>query len=182
MPDRNKPVPTPASDSQATELQMRRALGLQGPGRPVAQQRPEQARARHRFVQDGGVPVVVLNRGDDATAPFKARIAELEGLLEAERAAHAATRKFLQDAQAAAQALQTRLIHSDLAHNDTVAAERQAREAAEAARQQAAARLAAVTAAQQAKALRRKAEASLPAERDAQPVKWWLPNYKAKNN
>ena len=178
MSDRNKPSPIPASDTQAVENQMRRALGLQGSGRPVVQQRPDQARARHKFVQDGGVPVVVLNRSEDATAPFKARIAELEALLEAERGAHAATRRALHDAQLAGQALQTRLTHAELAHSDFLAAERQARETAEAARQEAVQRLA-VT---EAKQVRRK-PAPLPvAEREAQPVKWWLPNYKAKSN
>jgi len=179
MSDRNKPVPTPASDSQADETQMRRALGLQGPGRSAPQQqRPEQARARHRFVQDGGVPVVVLNRSDDPTAPFKARVSELEAALEVERAAHGGTKRTLQEAQAAAQALQTRLMHAELAHGDALATERQAREAAETARQQAAARLATVLPAQ-SKPARRKAAPT--AEQEAQPVKWWLPNYNAKN-
>ncbi|HEY0205927.1 MAG TPA: hypothetical protein VGC15_17440 [Acetobacteraceae bacterium] len=157
---------------------MRRALGLQGSGRPVAQQRPDQARARHKFVQDGGVPVVVLNRSEDATAPFKARISELEASLEAEKAAHAATRRALHDAQLAGQALQTRLTHAELAHSDFLAAERQAREAAEVARLQAVQRLAAT----QAKPVRRKPAPVSAAEREAQPVKWWLPNYKAKSN
>ena len=177
MSDRNKPTPIPASDTQAVETQMRRALGLQGPGGPVPQQRPEQARARHRFVQDGGVPVVVLNRADDATAPFKARITELEASLEAERVSHAATRRHLQEAQVAAQALQTRLTHAELAHSDALGMEREAREAAEAARKQAVLRL---TSATQVKAAPRKA-APAPTEREPQPVKWWLPNYKAKN-
>ena len=175
MSDRNKPSPIPASDTQAVENQMRRALGLNGPGRPAPQQRPDQARARHKFVQDGGVPVVVVNRSEDPTTPLKARIAELEASLESERAAHAATRRNLQESQLAAQALQTRLTHAELAHSDFLAAERQAREAAEAARQQAVQRLAAT----QAKQVRRKAAPT--AELEAQPVKWWLPNYKTKN-
>ncbi len=143
------------------------------------QQRPEQARARHRFVQDGGVPVVVLNRSDDPTAPFKARVSELEAALEAERAAHSGTKRSLQEAQAASQALQTRLMHAELAHRDTLAAERQAREAAEAARQQAEARPARVPPPAAAKPVRRKV--APPVEQEAQPVKWWLPNYNAKN-
>jgi hypothetical protein len=178
MSDRNKPSPIPASDTQAVENQMRRALGLQGSGRPAPQQRPDQARARHKFVQDGGVPVVVLNRSEDATAPFKARILELEASLEAERAAHAATRRTLHEAQLAAQALQTRLTHAELAHSDFLAAERQAREAAEAAQQQAVQRLAAT----QAKQVRHKPTPTPAVEREAQPVKWWLPNYKAKSS
>jgi len=178
MSDRNKPSPIPASDTQAVENQMRRALGLQGPGRPVPQQRPDQARARHKFVQDGGVPVVVLNRSEDPTTPLKARITELEASFEAEKVAHAATRRILHEAQLAAQALQTRLTHAELAHSDFLATERQAREAAEDAWQQAVQRLA-VT---QAKQVRRKPAPVPAAEREEQPVKWWLPNYKAKSN
>jgi len=180
MSDRNKPVPTPASDSMTDENQMRRALGLQGPGRSAPQQqRPEQARARHRFVQDGGVPVVVLNRSDDPTAPFKTRISELEAALEGERAAHGGTKRALGEAQAASQALQTRLMHAELAHGDALASERQAREAVEAARQRAEARLASAPP-PAPKPARRKA--TLPVEREAQPVKWWLPTYNAKNS
>ena len=165
-------MPILASDTQAAELQMRRALGLSGPGRSVPQQRPEQARARHRFVQDGGVPVVVVNRGEDAMAPFKARIGELEAALDQERAAHAATRKALHDAQLAGQALQTRLAHAELSSRDVIEAERQARQSVEAARQQAETRAAEL----EAKQARRKPEA--PAE--PEPVKWWLPTYNAK--
>ena len=43
------------------ESRMREALGLRGqPVGRTPQQRPEQARQRHRFVRDGEVPVVVL--------------------------------------------------------------------------------------------------------------------------
>ena len=172
MPEQTKPTPTLTSDTQTTELQMRRALGLNGPGRPVTQQRPEQARARHRFVQDGGVPVVVVNRSDDATAPFKARIGELEAALDQERATHANTRKALHDAQLAAQALQTRLAHAELASRDVIEAERQARQSVEAARREAEARAAEL----EAKQARRKQ----PAPAQPEPVKWWLPNYNSK--
>lgn len=121
---------------------------------------------------------MVLNRSEDPTTPFKARISELEASLEAEKAAHAATRRILHEAQLSAQALQTRLTHAELAHSDFLAAERQAREAAEAARLQAVQRLAAT----QAKHVRHKPTPVSAAEREEQPVKWWLPNYKAKNN
>jgi len=174
MSDRIKPSQVPVSDSQTDENNMRRALGLQGTARPVMQQRPDQARARHKFVQDGGVPVVVVNRSDDATAPFKARIAEIEGSLEAERAAHSQTKRALADAQAASQALQTRLTHADLAQRDALAAERQARDAADAVRHEVAqlqAKLAEVSA--KSRLARRE-----PVPQEPQPVKWWLPNYK----
>lgn len=184
-PRKAAPAPAPATDIQAAETQMRRALGLNGPngsahGRPVPQQRPEQARARHRFVADGDVPVVVLNRADpDPTAALKSRITELEAALEAERAAHGGTRRNLHETQLAAQALKTRLTHQDLAHTDAVAAERQARERADAALLEANATIKSLLAEQAEAKARRKAPGSA-GEKDAepQPVKWWLPNYK----
>ena len=78
-----------SSDVQSTETQMRRALGL-NPGGPThtPQQRPEQARARHRFVQDGGVPVVMLNhKPEPEVAALRERVMALEATLETERAA-----------------------------------------------------------------------------------------------
>lgn len=138
MPDTGKRAPTaPQSaqtDAQATEQKMRRALGLNTKGAPqTVQQRPEQARARHRFVQDGGVPVTVLNHRTDDSAALKERVAELQATLEAERAAHAGTRRQVSELQAANQALQTRLVHAELAHAEALQVERQARIAAQAA-------------------------------------------------
>ena len=173
MSESDKPVPTP--DNVTAEAQMRRALGLGGPARPVQQQRPDQARARHRFVQDGSVPVVVLNRSDiDPTGPLKSRIAELEAAMETERAAHGATKRLLHEAQAAQQALQTRLTHSELAHSEALAAETAARQAAEA-RAQAASALPKIP-----KPRKPAVQTQAPPERDPQPVKWWLPGYSVK--
>ena len=119
--------------------------------------------------------MVLVNRTDDATAPFKAKIAELDGLLDAERAAHGQTKRALAEAHSAAQALQTRLTHADLAHRDALAAERQARDAADAIRQelvQLRSKLAEATA-------KSRPPRSEPMPQEPQPVKWWLPNYKA---
>ncbi len=193
MPDSDENLPLSPSDTQATENRMRRALGLQGPSRQPPQQRADQVRPRHRFVQDGGVPVVVLNsRSDnDPTAVFKARIAELEAALETERAAHGATRRSLQEAQAAVQAQQTRLVHAELAHNEALAAERNARQAAEESLQ---ARLAvpeqptaspvaapALAVPAKPKAAARKApRVPRVSKKEPQPVKWWLPSFREK--
>ncbi len=120
------------NEAQATEQKMRRALGLNTKGaQQTVQQRPEQARARHRFVQDGGVPVVVLNHRTDESGVLKERMSELQTLLENERAAHAATRRSLSEAQAAHQALQTRMAHNELAAAEALQQERQARIAAQ---------------------------------------------------
>ena len=179
MSDPNKTVPAPPTDSQTAENQMRRALGLQGPTRQAPQQRADQARARHRFVQDGGVPVTVLNRSDvDPSGALKARITELEAALEAERTGYAAIKRTLHDAQVAMQALQTRLTHAELAHREALAGEQQARESAEAAVR----RLTPERPVMTARPVRRKAIASqrVPGADEAQPVKWWLPGYGTK--
>jgi hypothetical protein len=196
MPDSDENLPLSSNDSQSTESRMRRALGLQGPARAAPQQRADQARPRHRFVQDGGVPVVVLNsRSDnDPTASFKARVAELEAALDAERNAHGATRRAMQEAQASAQALQTRLVHAEFAHGEALAAERRARKDVEDSLQ---AQLAlqvepsiepivtesalVVVSSIPKKAVRktmRMPRASKVAE--PQPVKWWLPTFREK--
>lgn len=194
MPDSEENLPLSPSDTQATENRMRRALGLQGPTRQPPQQRADQVRPRHRFVQDGGVPVVVLNsRGDnDPTAVFKARVTELEAALEAERAAHGATRRLLQEAQVAAQAQQTRLAHAEFAHNEALTAERNARQAAEESLQ---ARLAVpeqltplpvATLSSPPAAKPKPAARKVPRvprvtkAKEPQPVKWWLPSFREK--
>ena len=194
MPDSDENLPLSPNDTQATENRMRRALGLQGPTRQAPQQRADQARPRHRFVQDGGVPVVVLNsRGDsDPTAVFKARVAELEAALEAERTAHGATRRSLHEAQAAVQAQQTRLAHAELAHTEALAAERGARQAAEqslqahlAAPEQPAglpvtAPLVAVSAKPKPAARKAPRVPRASKVKEPQPVKWWLPSFREK--
>ncbi len=200
MPDSDENLPLSQNDSQSTESRMRRALGLQGPSRQTPQQRADQARPRHRFVQDGGVPVVVLNnRGDnDPTAPFRARVAELDVALEAERAAHGTTRRTLHEALGNAQALQTRLAHAELAHEEALAIERRTRKEAEdelrtllttwAEQPAVSAPLVAPTAPvamvpiAKAKPAIRKAPKTPRAAKvsEPQPVKWWLPNFREK--
>lgn len=106
---------------------MRRALGLNASGgNATFQQRPDQARQRHRFVQDGGVPVTVLNHRTDETAALRERISALEASLDAERAAHAATRRTSAEQQTQLQSLETRLGHTELAHRDAIALEQRA--------------------------------------------------------
>lgn len=111
---------------------MRRALGLTGGGGngrtagPVIQQRPDQARQRHRFAQDGSVAVTVLNHRPDELTAKEARITELQASLENERTQHAATRRTLGEQQSAVQTLQTRLAHMELAHRDALETERRA--------------------------------------------------------
>lgn len=125
---------TPFSVDAIDEDRVRRALGLKSSGSsPTHQQRPEQARARHRFVADGAVPVVMLNRADGEANGLKERLSAAERALENEKGAHANTRRALQEATQANQGLQTRLSHNELASADMIRSEREARRIAEAA-------------------------------------------------
>ena len=182
------------NESQTTEQRMRRALGLNTTGKSgppvVHQQRADQARARHRFVQDGGVPVTVLNHRTDEVAALKERLTEVQAALEAERAAHGVTRRLVTEHQAASQALQTRLAHADLAHRESLQQERLALVAAQEA----------LAAAQQARrpraiqvvepdpapettplaAPRLRGRPRTAPPKEAKPVRWWTPSFRAK--
>ncbi len=82
MPDDNRSAPLALNDPDNAERRMRRALGLDARATPHGpQQRPEQARQRHRFVQDGGVPVTVLNPRHEAEG-VRERLEALEQALE----------------------------------------------------------------------------------------------------
>lgn len=182
---------TPLSlDNQIDEDRVRRALGLKTNGTQVThQQRPEQARQRHRFVADGAVPVVMLNRTDSETAGLRERLAAAEAALESERTAHAATKRALHDIQIAHQGLQTRFGHTELSHAEVLKAERDARRAAEEA-------LAALRAEASEPTPKRRAaprkivlaagetairKPRLPTSaREQKPVRWWTPSYRTK--
>jgi hypothetical protein len=204
-------APTAQNDTQAAdETRMRRALGLSsGSGHHTPQQRPEQARARHRFVQDGGVPVVMLSaKAEPETAALREKIATLEGALENERHLNDQLRRQVKELADQATALQTRIAHNDLAHKDALEQERHMRVTAQEALQEALAT---------APVRRRPApvhEAAVPDEADGtayrepveqaaardiplvqkrgrgrprsttppepKPVRWWTPSYRTK--
>lgn len=125
---------SPFSVDVIDEDRVRRALGLKSSGSsPTHQQRPEQARARHRFVADGAVPVVMLNRTDSETSGLKERLSAAEHALENERGAHANTRRALQEANQASQSMQTRFGHNELSNGEVLRSEREGRRVAEAA-------------------------------------------------
>ncbi len=182
---------TPLSLDMIDEDRVRRALGLKTNGSSTPhQQRPEQARQRHRFVADGAVPVVMLNRTDSETSGLKERLSAAEHALEMERAAHAATRRALQDAQHANQAMQTRFGHTELSNGEALRTERDLRRAAEealAALQAEAAERKRLDAVAPEK-VRRDIRASEPIPRkprslstkEPKPVRWWTPSYRSK--
>ena len=172
------------------EDRVRRALGLKSNGHSTPhQQRPEQARQRHRFVADGAVPVVMLNRTDSETSGLKERLSAAEHALENERAAHAATKRALQEAHHANQAMQTRFGHTELSHAEALQTQRDLRQAAEEAlaalRAELAERKPAPVVAEK---VRREIKASEPitrklraiAAKEPKPVRWWTPSYRAK--
>jgi hypothetical protein len=170
------------------EARMRQALGLRdGAPSPRPPQRREPEHGGRRFVKDGDVPVVVLtrDRGADASAPVS-RVAAAEAALRTERTARERAERSLHESGAALQALQTRLAHAELAHREALAAERAAREAAEQALAEARAQLEArpAPAPEEPRAARQPRRITATAtgnpEREPEPVKWWLPSYRAK--
>ena len=192
---------TPLSIDMIDEDRVRRALGLKTGSGTTHQQRPEQARQRHRFATDGSVPVVMLNRSDSDSNGLKERLTSAEHALEAERAAHAATRRSLQEAQQAHQGLQTRFGHTELSRNETLQTERDARRDAEEALAAIRAEMVQLQAAHAAELVRlrevevaavpikvrREIKAIQPIVRqkrgpanEPKPVRWWTPSYRAK--
>ena len=178
------------------ELNMRATLGRLGGGsragsRPQPGAAPKQ---RHRFVQDGEVPVIHLSgpRDGDAMASLRGRIAAIESERDAE---HAARLKAEQSAQAAlsqVHALETKLGHVEMSAREAVAIEREARGQVEAELQRA---IATRDAAQQALSEsaipapgkervksppRVPKQHGLPRVKEPQPVKWWLGKPEAK--
>ncbi len=183
----NNPQNPLSIDPQIDEDRVRRALGLKSSA--PHQQRPEQARQRHRFVVDGAVPVVMLNRTDTETSGLKEKRAAAETALETERAAHAATRRALNEMQAAHQALQTRFHHAELSHNEALSAEREGRRAAEEALAALRAQPAPTTEVPR-RTYRQATESTLErparkpragaAPKEHKPVRWWTPSFRAK--
>ena len=130
---------------------MRRALGLTGdradrsnspkperpqegpPGRLAGQ--PSADKPRHRFVQDGAVPVTVLNRHrpDEANGSPVGRTA-IEAALQDERAGRDRAERSLHEALATVRDLQTKLGHAELARRKASGTAEMARAAADALR------------------------------------------------
>ncbi len=130
---------------------MRRALGLTGDrgsrGSPPRTERPQAGpqvrpasrlsadKQRHRFVQDGDVPVTILNRHrPDEADGLSASRAAAEAAVQDERAARAKAERSLQDALATVHDLQTKLGHAELAHRELSATAQAARAEADALR------------------------------------------------
>jgi hypothetical protein len=142
LPREQSPSPSTAPPMDDAEQQMRRALGLYGDAprpRPESDRSEPAQRAgggfmqgvhRRRFVQDGEVPVTVVRRdipdaahsGGGQAAPTSSRLQRVEAALAAETAGRERAERALHEAQAAAQALQTKIGHNELAKNEAIAA------------------------------------------------------------
>jgi hypothetical protein len=141
LPREQPQSPSTAPPMDDAEQQMRRALGLYG---DAPRPRPENERAepaqrtgggftqgvhRRRFVQDGEVPVTVVRRdvpdaahaGGAQAAPTSSRLQRVEAALAVETAGRERAERALHEAQAALQALQTKIGHNDLAKNEAIA-------------------------------------------------------------
>lgn len=132
-----------AAHLQQDEANMRRALGMLGgatrtqPSGPAERRAPSfnngghsggPATRRHRFVQDGDVPVTVVRaRGDHAADPLRPpttspvnRLDALQESLAAETSARAGAERALEEAQSSIRTLQTKLSHLELARDEAV--------------------------------------------------------------
>jgi hypothetical protein len=106
-------------ESDLIEARMRAALHLR---RPSSSPLPAKPTGRHRFVQDGEVPVVVVNPRQQRSEDEQAALAVLEGKLAREREARQAAELALEQATATIRQLQTRLAHAEIARREATPA------------------------------------------------------------
>ena len=144
--------------SDLTEKRMRAALHL-----PSSSSTPSPAarRGRHRFVQNGEVPVVVVNPRHH-TEEDRAALAVLERALASERDGRQAAEKALEQAAATIRQLQTRLAHAEIAQREAASAPAPETPKAEEA----------------SPPKRPRLRVRKPAE--DKPVEWWKPGWKAR--
>lgn len=168
--------------AQADEANMRRALGmLGGTARPAQVQQQARDRRpaspaiasprRHRFVQDGDVPVTMMRaRADNpAEAPSVSgaspvnRLDALQAAFTAEHAARERAERALEEAQAMIRDLRTKLAHMELAREEALRPRAQTEAAPE------------PQPAPVEKPRRKLAVARPPrAPKEPKPVKWWV--------
>jgi len=126
-------APVEPAHMQEVEAQMRRALGLFGMPRRAEAERPPAAPApraaerpvaggghKRRFVQDGEVPVTVLNsnRREHAAEAGGSRLEAAEAAVAMQQAARERAERALAEAQAIIHDLQTKLGHAQLAKTE----------------------------------------------------------------
>ena len=150
MPSQKLNLDQPAEAIDAAEARMRLALGLTGASRPASgghqggssqnhgpQQGPSHDASRpqrRRFAQDGDVPVVMLNRGRDAETGGENRVQALSSELRDERSGRIKAERALEEANLSIQSLKTKLAHAEMAFEERLREEREARNKVEALR------------------------------------------------
>jgi hypothetical protein len=151
----------PMTDDQISEARMRAALQSHGSPSHDA----HAPRGRHRYVQHGEVPVVMLNPrqrpAEDRTA-----VAQLQQTITVEREARQTAEAALKQAEETIRQLQTRLAHAELARVEYASTmplpvvEAVARETAPAKKQ--------------------RAKSAKPALTEDEPVEWWTPGWRER--
>jgi hypothetical protein len=160
--------------SDLLEARMRAALHLDRPASSTTSPSPPRhtPAGRHRFVQDGEVPVVVVNPRQQRPETEQAALNALEGSLARERATRQAADTALEQARVTIHQLQTRLAHAEMAQ----------REAAPASTPAPAAPMPAVAQASAPKRARARPRGPAKAGSRAEdkPIEWWKPGWKER--
>jgi hypothetical protein len=151
---------------------MRAALHLRRPSSSTSPS-PTRHAGRHRFVQDGEVPVVVVNPRQQRSEVEQAVLSALEGNLAREREARRAAETALEQATATIRQLQTRLAHAEMAQREAVLALALAAQATEVEQ--------AVSARppKRVEARSRRPAQARPRTEDT-PIEWWKPGWKER--
>ncbi len=164
-------------EPNAFEGRMRAALSL-----PRTTSSPGPANhGRHRYVQDGEVPVVVINPRNRHPDEGRAAVAELERALGVERDARRAAEDALHQAEDTIRQLRTRLAHAEIAMAEI--AQREA--ATQAAPPPATAPVPAPAAVEELHTVEAprevpRAKRSKPAVTEDEPVEWWKPGWQER--
>ena len=184
------------SSDPPDETRMRAALGLLQPGTGrSASSRPDYRVAKRRFARDGEVEVTVINGAgtEPVGVSTRDRLIAAERELEAEREAHARTKRALQEAISAVHGMETKLAHTQMARDEALAVERAARQRAEDALRELREKTAVSVKPPEESSTVAAASGGMPVLKrrpgrprravveaaEPEPVKWWLPSYRA---
>ena len=161
---------------------MRAALQSSGPASPTTG--PHRAGGRHRFVQDGEVPVVVVNPRHRSPDEARGATAELERALSVERDARSAAEKSLLQAEDTIRQLRTRLAHAEIARDEIAAAPPPVAPAPMPELDAQSSALEEEPAAPPKRAKRRTAEVATdepaPETVEQEPIEWWRPGWRER--
>ncbi len=168
------------NDTPAAEDRMRAALGLTS---GAAQQSRSSEQSHRPARREGQVASASARRPFETSASLQARLATLASELKTERSERVAAQQALSDAQRTIQQLQTKLAHAEMAAAEVLDIERKARIAAETSLSQVVpmqpSRPEVPKPAEPKRRGRPPNKQHIVEEAEQEPVKWWLPGYKA---